>query len=503
MDTAKSINVLFLAAEASPFNKIGGLGDVAGSLPQAIRSLPPVQSFCDHLIQADIRLVLPLHGDIQIDSYPLRLLSNFHLPYKGTAIKVTVYTMEFNDMPVYFVSGEFIQPESAVYSSDIYTDGRKYTFFSQAVLEFIRKIDWKPHILHANDWHTSAVIYGLAIRKEIDDFYKDIFSVLSIHNLAYMGTGSGKALSDFGLPVPTRSELPQWARVVPLALGISSADKIVAVSPSYAEEIQTPEYGENLNEYLFSRRGSISGILNGIDYSRWDPETDTNLAYRFGLRNLYTRIKNKIELQREVGFVENPEIPLIGMVTRMAFQKGFDLVPEALKLLRSSDENHNSWQLVVLGKGEQDMEQLALHLQKQFPINVKVAIRYDERLSHRIYGGADMLLMPSRYEPCGLTQMIGMRYGCIPVARATGGLKDTIIDYSNKDNSTGFLFGSPAPKELAKTLGRAINAYSDKTSWETLQRRAMQMDFSWNRSATEYLKLYWELIVNTEGINWN
>jgi starch synthase len=319
-------------------------------------------------------------------------------------------------------------------------------------------------------------------------------TLIGVHNLPYHGPHIGTFLSDFDLPKATGSALPYWAQDIPLALGLLSADHIVTVSPSYAKEMQTLEFGAGLDHFLRSRSKDITGILNGIDLDIWDPSSDANLVKRFDSECLDDRMLNKIGLQREFGLDDSGHIPLIGMVTRLDQQKGVDLVPEALRQIAEMPEIKNrKWQFVLLGTGDPNIESQVRQFEIEFQNNVEVILQYDAELSHRIFSGADMLLIPSRYEPCGLTQMIAMRYGCIPIARATGGLNDTIQDYFETEESTGFLFSESKPEFLAKTIATALHVFQDRSSWHAMQNRAMNMDFSWAKSARLYMQLYLDL----------
>jgi starch synthase len=318
-----------------------------------------------------------------------------------------------------------------------------------------------------------------------NSFFENTTSVLGVHNLPFLGYDAGPAMNAFGLPPAAGSTLPWWAQNMPLPLALLSADHIVAVSPNYAREILTPEFGSGLEEFLQTRQGAISGILNGIDTARWNPAADNNLAVNYSSSNLAWRQANRTALLEEFSLDPDPSIPLLAMVTRMDPQKGVDLLPEALAKISSLP-----WQLIILGMGVSAMEQVARQTEAAFPERVRAAIRFDANLSHRMYAGADMLLIPSRYEPCGLIQMIAMRYGCVPLARATGGLSDTIRDAADVETGTGFLFPSATSDDFAATLRRAIQLYPDQPAWLRLQLNGMHQDFSWERFARQYLDLY-------------
>ncbi|MCC7129984.1 MAG: glycogen synthase [Anaerolineae bacterium] len=474
------MKALFLAAEAEPFVKIGGLGDVAGSLPPALRR-----------VSIDVRLVLPLHGVIKKQGLPLHFVCEFSLPYKKKEIIVKVFSLEWAGLTVYFIDGTPISPTAPVYSSDPLADSLKYAFFSLAALRLARELDWQPDILHANDWHTALAVYALKQLRATDPFFASTASVLGIHNLPYLGNGSSALLKAFGLSPGRHALLPKWTQTLPLPLGILAADRIVAVSPSYAREILTPEYGSGLDEFLRARADSISGILNGLDLERWDPLNDSCLEKNYSSETLADRKANREHLQAEVGLPIHADAAIMGMVNRMDYQKGMDLLPEALTGLSLLKQKPAfDWQMVILGAGDAEIEARARQLESEFPTRVRVVTRFDVRLSRMIYGGADVIIIPSRYEPCGLTQMIAMRYGCVPLGRSTGGLRDTIFDYDQTRESTGFLFEEATPQSLLGGMIRALKTHRDKQSWRELQLRGMAQDFSWDRSADQYKKLY-------------
>jgi starch synthase len=470
------MRILFLSSEAEPFVKVGGLGDVAGSLPKALREQG-----------IDIRLTIPLHGTIQRSAYDLTLLATFEIPHSSGPIPAEVFTTDLDGLPVYLISGPPFSPEEAVYSNNWGYDAHKYIFFSLAAMELARAINWQPHIIHANDWHTSPAVYWLALNRPLDPFFKQTASLLTVHNLPYLGADGSDPLEAFNLPAANKSLLPIWAQHLPLPLGLLTADYIVAVSPTYAREILKHEFGSGLDEFLSTRVNAITGILNGLDQEQWDPSKDTNLVVPFNMETLFQRQANKIALKQEWDLPSDPSIPLLGFIGRLNHQKGIDLAVDALLSLVDLP-----WQAIFLGTGVREFEDIIRQLQDEYPERVRAVIRFDAALSHRIYAGADALLVPSRYEPCGLVQMIAMRYGCVPIARATGGLKDTVIEDGNQAN--GFLFIEARPENLTHAIRRACSSYTHPARWQALQRHGMQMDFSWTKSAREYSRLYQKLM---------
>jgi starch synthase len=480
------IKVLFLAAEAEPFIKVGGLADVAGSLPLALRALPAKAAGGTKL---DVRLGLPLHRTIRVEAKMLSPVAELSVFRRGGALPVQVFEKFQSGMPVYLIDGEPLSSAPSVYSTDSVADRDKYTFFSLAILEMIRSLDWQPDIIHANDWHTALALYALHSRRN-DPKLSRIRTLLTVHNLPYMGKDGQDVLAAYGL-MPLNDEavsMPEWARNQPLPLGLWAADAIVPVSPTYGREILTPEFGCGLETFLQTRIDDITGILNGLDCECWNPETDLVLEKRFNVDLLPLRVANRRALQKKLGLDEEP-VPLLAMIGRIDRQKGIDVTFETLRRMDDLD-----WQFVILGSGDPLLEDAARSLQDHFPDRVRTVLRYDSDLSRRIYAGADMFLMPSRYEPCGLAQMIAMRYGCVPVVHATGGLKDTV-----REGRTGFLFQEAAPASMLEALRRAFDMFADPERWQRFQRNGMAKDFSWSRPARQYAKIYQSLTERTDG----
>ncbi|MGB8212982.1 MAG: glycogen/starch synthase [Anaerolineales bacterium] len=471
-----TLNILFLAAEAEPFVKIGGLADVAGSLPLALRDLSYQAT---QGVKLDVRLVLPLHRAIRAESATLRPVAELSVYRRGGTIPAQVFEMSLGGMPVYFIDGDPLSVSPSVYSLDPALDREKFTFFSMAALEMVYRMDWRPDIIHANDWHTALALYALRSR-QTDPVLARMHSVLTLHNLPYMGGEAKDTLMDYGLTLSNEATLPAWARTQPLPLGLWAADAVVPVSPTYAREILTPDFGCGLETFLNGRSNSITGILNGLDMAAWDPETDKTLAEKFSFAELPMRAANKAALQRQLGLPEEARIPLLAMIGRIDPQKGVDITLETLR--RMTDQR---WQFVILGSSDPALENAARALQAEYPERIRAEIRFDAKLSRLIYAGADMLLMPSRYEPCGLAQMIAMRYGCVPVVHATGGLKDTI-----QEDKTGFLFQKAEVGDMLASLQCALSVYSSPEKWECFQRSGMQQDFSWSSSAARYAMIY-------------
>ena len=474
---SQTINVLFLAAEAEPFVKVGGLGDVAGTLPRVLRTLSNDE------IKIDVRLVLPYHTVIRQES--LKPVGIYSIPRGKTEVQVEAYEGVFDGLPVYIINGDPIRASGSVYSSNNKLDAEKYVFFALAALELPRQINWNPNIIHANDWHTALAAYGNLV-KRWEDKKNRVASMVTIHNLPFLGPDVKDILESYGLPL-ANTDLPDWARVMPMPLGLWASDAIVAVSPTYAEEILHEEFGSGLQEFFRNRTESIYGVLNGLDTASFDPQTDPVISTRFSADDLFARKANKTALQERLGLPVEENIPLLGMVSRMDQAKGIDIALKGLKMLHKQN-----WQLVILGAGNPKIEEQAKKLQELLPNRVRVETRYDAKLAREIYAGSDIFLMPSRYEPCGISQMIAMRYGSVPLVRAVGGLHDTVTD-----SETGFVFVDKKVKSFNDTLKRAFQLYPYRSRWANLQKAGMRQDFSWSRSAQKYVELYKKLIEST------
>lgn len=464
------MKILFLSAEADPYIKVGGLGDVAGSLPGALRSIDQ---------ELDIRLVIPKHQKLNLANVELNDHLSFPLHRNEVHEKVDIYKTTKDGVDVFFVGGEPFAKSEKVYGSDVALDGEKYFFFSLASIDFMERDHWIPDVVVANDWHTAVSVVDI-YKKRSDPRWANTKTVFTIHNLGYMGAGTNQVLSRFGVEQLENTDLPWWGNHMPLPMGIKLADKIVTVSPTYANEIQTPDYGCGLQDFFISRQSDLVGIINGIDREIWDPATDTVIPHRFSSSEMSGKTADKYALQEEYGLETATNIPLFTIVTRMDRQKGVDLLIDAVKLLE--DEK---FQLIILGTGDEKLEQKCVLLDIKYPEKVKALIKYDAKISRSLYAGADVVVMPSRYEPCGIAQMISMRYGSIPLARTTGGLKDTI-----RDGETGFLFEELSPEALAETMRRAMKLYEDQIAWSILRQNCMLENFSWENSAKKYLELF-------------
>lgn len=479
------LKVLFLAAEAEPFIKVGGLGDVAGSLPRAIRALPPEFT---RGVTVDVRLVIPLHSVMRSDRRDYRPIAAFSVLHAKGPVPVRAFVAQNGDLPVYLLDAEPIARSGSVYSSETSLDAEKYTFFSLAALELARRLSWDVDLFHANDWHTALACYAVLLHRRQVQPAAAAATVLTVHNLPFMGPDVDALLDGYGLP-RVQTGLPLWAGARPLPLGLWAADVIVAVSPSYAKEIQTDAFGSGLQDYLRARRDSLHGILNGIDTQDFNPALDPALAANFGIPTLDRRAQNKAALQVRLGLPVAQAVPLFGVVSRLDPQKGTDLLVAALRRLRDLE-----WQAVVLGTGMPRLERSLKRLEREFPNRFRAELRYDAGLARQIYAGADAFLMPSRYEPCGVAQMIAMRYGCLPIVSAAGGLKDTVV--AGQD---GFVMGSATAARLATAMRHAMQLLPDHGVWTRMQKAAMARDFSWTASAQAYFEVYQQAALNASS----
>ncbi len=468
------MKILFLAAEAAPLVKVGGLADVVGSLPKALRTL-------GH----EVRVAIPGYGSIDWLAYKPEWRIKFPVPYAWGDQTAEIWESRADGVAFTLITGPPIPRDRRIYGSGIEEDGPKFIFFSLAALWASEALGWKPDLLHAHDAHAGAAVYWLGTEGRRNDFFRSVASLFTIHNLPYAGEGAGRFLADYKIP---RSEatlaLPESFRDSLMGLGILAADFLSTVSPTYAREILTSDGGHGLDGVLRARADHLAGVLNGIDVDFWNPATDARITQTFDAETLERRPANKLALQEEAGLDREEQTPLLAVVSRLDPQKGFDIAaPAVRKWLQIGG------QFVLLGTGDPSLEREFAILERQYPRRASVRLRFDADYARHIYAGADAWLIPSRYEPCGLTQMIAMRYGAVPVARRTGGLADTVTDAADPGGK-GFLFDQYSPRALSDAFDRALRVYSDPPKWAELQRRGMRSDFSWSRSAAQYVALY-------------
>lgn len=465
------MRILFAAAELFPLAKVGGLADVIGSLPKALSEL-------GH----DVRVVMPKYGVIDASRYPTRpVIADLNVEVMKTTKPVSLEVTELTArVKVYLVGCEDFSSSGEIYGGDV---RRRFFLFCRAVLEILPGLDWQPGIVHCHDWHTALIPWWLKRN------HYGCASVFTIHNLAYQGRFDNDLLAESGLKEDWQS-LSADAPEVPLSFmshGILSADVVTTVSQSYAEEIMTAEYGEGLEQLLRYRQEELSGIVNGIDYAEYNPATDPHIPAGYDSSELGRRTINKLALQKRAGLPENAAIPLIGMVSRLHRQKGLDILVDGLDSLLEKTRG----QIVILGKGTKHYNGLLKQATDRHPQQVAAFLTFDDALAHLIYAGCDIFLMPSRFEPCGLGQLIAMRYGAVPVVRRTGGLADTVQDLSKDlDNGTGFVFQDYDSGAMSTAVCRAVDAYGQPAAWQKVIRRIMALDFSWRASAKKYESLY-------------
>jgi starch synthase len=489
-----SYNILYVSPEVAPFAKTGGLADVAGALPKALKDL-------GH----DIRIMMPKYGCISERKYvlrevirlreiPVRLGQREYVVSAKSAFlpdsKVQVY---FIDYPPYFDRDSlYVNPSTGKDWSD---NPERFALFCRAVLEVLKVLHWQPDVIHCNDWQTALIPAYLKTRLREDAFFSRVSTLLTIHNLAYQGVFEPSVLEVIDLPQELflpGGPVEFFGKVNFLKAGIVYADAISTVSEKYAEEIQTEEFGAGLNGVLRRRASDIHGILNGVDYNVWNPETDEFIPHKYSASDLSGKQRNKEALLTQVGLPYNPEVPVIGMISRLAEQKGFDILAEAMERIMAMNV-----QMVLLGTGDPKYHKMFEKFAKKYPSKLSVNLRFDEPLAHLIEAGSDMFLMPSRYEPCGLNQIYSLRYGTIPIVRFTGGLADTIQDYDPETGrGNGFVFRDYNAEALVEAIQRALNVYQDRTTWTKLVKNAMRQDFSWSVSAKKYVALYKKIITS-------
>ena len=475
--------ILFAAFEASPFIKTGGLGDVSGALPVHLKN-----------DEFDARVILPLISSIP-EEYKSRMkfVTSYEVPLGWRNQYCGLFTLMKGGVKYYFLDNEYYFDRRQVYGE--FDDAERVAFFSKAVLETVRYIEknFRPDIIHCNDWHTALIPVYLKELYKDDPLFEQIRTVFTIHNLKFQGMFSSYVTGDVcGLGgTPAEEEMRHFDTVNFLKGAVIYSDAVTTVSPTYAEEICTARYGEGLEGLFQEMHSKLSGLINGIDLDNYDPETDKAIAVNYSGKTLGKKVQNKLALQRELGLEEDPDVPLFAMVSRLTTQKGANLIAELMP-----ESRERKMQLAVLGTGEYLYEHaiadFAYHNQSRFAAR----IAFDEKLSRRYYAGADVFLMPSDFEPCGLAQMISMRYGTLPLVRETGGLKDTVKGYWDYGNTAnGFSFKDFDANGLRSAVDLAIGLwYDQKDTWQELQQNAVRTHFGWEESAEKYRKLYDKLL---------
>ena len=460
-----------ITSEAAPFAKTGGLADVLGALPPALAKLGE-----------EVGVVMPRYGSASLEG-STRISDGMRVSVGPDVFTVAIDQVEREGVRCLFVDCPPLYARAGIYSEDgvAYVDNHiRFALLNQAALEIGRSI-FRPDIFHAHDWPGGLLAPYLRENHGSDPDFVGVKTVITIHNLGYQGNFPAAAINNLGLSSALfhLDGLEFWGELSFLKAGIVWSDAITTVSPTYAREIQTPEYGHGLDGVLRARAAKVTGILNGVDYGEWSPDTDPHLRYRYSAHDLSGKRLAKRALLEEVGLPLNDTRPLIGIVSRFAGQKGFDLLEEIAPELATMN-----FAMAVLGSGEAPIEEMFRTMAVTYPEKFAVQVGYDEGLAHRIEAGADMFLMPSRYEPCGLSQMYSLRYGTVPIVRATGGLEDTV------DEFTGFKFTEYTPEALLEAMREALAAWSDRAGWLERMRRGMAKDFSWDAAAVQYQRLY-------------
>lgn len=475
------MKVLIASPEVYPFIKTGGLADVTGALPKALKKLG-----------IDVRVILPKHKGIDEQRFPLRY-KNYKIscPISLGYVEAEIVESEYDGVTAYLVEQDDYYNRDYLYSTpdgDYQDNAVRFIFFSKSILEAIKVTGYIPDVLHCNDWETALAPVFLRTLYRDDPDLKDIATLFTIHNIGYQGIfwHHDMHLLNIGWEYFTPDYLEFFGNINFLKGGIVFSDIVNTVSKQYSQEIQTPEFGYGLDGVLRSRKSDLYGIVNGIDYEDWNPEKDNFLPARYSSEKLENKTVCKKALLKEFGLPYNSNKPVLATISRLADQKGFDLIASAMEEMFSLGA-----QYIVLGTGERKYHELFTDLAKRFNGFFAVKIAYDNRLAHMIEAGADMFLMPSRYEPCGLNQLYSLKYGTVPIVRGVGGLEDTIIDYTNSpEEGTGFKFYGYSKEEMLDAIKRAIAVYENKTEWQSLVKRCMKEDFSWERSAREYIGLY-------------
>lgn len=472
------MKVCFIAAEAAPFVKVGGLGDVIGSLPKALRELG-----------VDARVILPLYSSIDRERFGLKYKAYQFVDLGWRHSYCGIFETEVDGVPCYFVDNEQYFNRDSIYGQ--IDDGERFAFFSKAALEILPALDFKPDVVNVNDWHTAlSVIYLDVLKSREAEFYKDMKSVLSIHNIEFQGRFNPYEMGNlFGLENKYFDALIYNGDVNLLKGAIQLADRVNTVSETYAREILDPYFSYGLDKILTVEQGKLRGILNGIDVDKFNPKTDPMIPVNYDLKTFEDKVQNKLAFQKEMDLEVNANIPLIGMVTRLTHQKGIDLILQA-----SEEILKTGAQLVILGTGDAHYESALRSLEHYRHDRVRSILLFSNEMSAKIYAASDLFLMPSKTEPCGLSQLISMRYGTVPVVHRVGGLRDTVIPFTGVEGN-GFTFESFQASDMMDAIYRAVTCfYQSPDEWKQIIKNNLQKDVSWEQSAKKYLDLYHEVV---------
>lgn len=473
------MKVLFVSSEATPFALSGGLGEVAGALPQALKAN-----------KFDCRVIMPLYGQIPDNlRKKMKFLTSFEVNVAWRNQYCGIFKATANGVTYYFVDNEYYFKREGLYGH--YDDAERFSYFSRAVLDAIAHIDFKPDIIHCHDWQTALVPFYYSVFYANQSGYENIKTIYTIHNIQYQGVFGREILNELIGVSPDKYSLIEYDGIVNFAKSaIECANKVTTVSPTYANEILDAWYSHGLDPILYQRSWKLCGILNGIDTTSYNPETDPDIFYKYSLQKKAGKARNKKALQEHFGFEVNKNIPIICIVSRLVSHKGLDLVKAVIDELLYNTEVR----VIVLGSGDTEYEEFFKGVAERHPDKFRLALGFIPELSRKLYAGCDMLLMPSKSEPCGLSQLIALRYGTIPIVRETGGLKDTITDCGDTEGN-GFTFKTYNAHDMLWAINRAIDLYyNHNPAWKKLVSRAMECDHSWNSSAREYIDMYTDLL---------
>lgn len=480
------MNIAFVSSEVFPFAKTGGLADVSGALPKELANL-----------KNDVKVFMPLYKSIDKEKYKLEFIwsiDEINIKILEEKYKVEVYLSRLpnSNVEIYFVDCPHFFYRDEFYTKDK-DEADRWILFNRAVLEIIQRIKWKPDIINANDWQSGLIPFYLKTHYKWDELFNNTKTVFSVHNIGYQGLFTKNTLAKaeidnyFFYP---EGPLEFYGKVSFLKAGLTLSDIVTTVSPSYVKELMTKDLGGGMHDVLKERKDKFYGILNGVDYEIWNPSKDKLIPYNYNKSNLENKLKNKKYLLEKVGLKYNRKIPVIGMVSRMVSQKGFDILKDAVRDLAKVNVY---W--IILGSGDKKYESAVRKISKIYPNNFKAIVGYNNEMAHLIEAGADMFLMPSLYEPCGLNQIYSLKYGTVPIVRYTGGLADTVkdVNFLNETKEiagTGFVFKEYKSSALIKAVQNAVSTFKNKKVWEKIMKNGMSADFSWQHSAKKYLEVY-------------
>jgi len=480
------MKVLLVSSEVFPFSKTGGLADVTGALPKALQKN-----------DIDVKIISPQYRCVKKKDFLLELVNqNLKAPIRDTAHNFNLWKTKYNGIEAYFIEKDEYYDRENLYvteKGDYEDNAERFAFFCRAVIESCRKIEYVPDVIHCNDWQTGLIPSYLKTLYKDDSFFHHTKTIFTIHNIAYQGLFNSAYLPMTGLPqsVFNMEGLEFYGKINYLKAGIVFSDIVTTVSKTYAQEIQTKDYGAGLDGILRKREKNLYGIMNGIDYDKWNPEKDPLIYANYTHRNISVRKINKKNLQKEMKLTYR-DYPLIGIVSRLALQKGIDILILAIQMILKKHKT----EFIILGKGDKQYEDALQSISKNYKNKVFVKIGFDEALAHKIYASCDFFLVPSQYEPCGLGPLIAHRYGAIPIVRATGGLKDSVKNYNFKERKgSGFSFKAYTKDALYKSIEKALYLYNnDKKTLNKMIKQNMKMDWSWEEQAKKYIRLYEKII---------